>query len=114
MRDDRDRLTDILTAIDRILGKTTGGKIIFDADEMLHVWVLHHLQIIGEAARCLSDDFRRLHPDPVWSKAAGMRHILVHHYFQIDAGQIWKLVEQDLQPLRDRVQHILASYRPDQ
>jgi uncharacterized protein with HEPN domain len=62
MRDDRDRLTDILTAIDRILGKTTGGKIIFDADKMLHVWVLHHLQIIGEAARCLSDDFRDYTP----------------------------------------------------
>jgi uncharacterized protein with HEPN domain len=68
MRDDRERLTDISTAIDRILSKTTQGRNDFDADEMLQVWVLHHLQIVGEAARRLSEEFRRLHPDPVWSK----------------------------------------------
>ena len=111
MRDDRERLTDILTAIDRILSKTTQGKGPFHADEMLQVWVLHHLQIVGEAARCLSDEFRRLHLDDVWSKAAGLRHILVHHYFKIDAGQIWKVVEHDLPPLRERVRAILASQR---
>ena len=99
MRDDRERLTDISTAIDRILRKTTQGRAAFDADEMLQVWVLHHLQIVGEGSRCLSDEFRRLHPDDVWPKAAGMRHILVHHYFEIDADQIWKVGEHDLPPL---------------
>ena len=77
---------------------------------MLQVWVLHHLQIVGEAARCLSEEFRRRHSDPVWSKTVGMRHILVHHYFQIDADQVWNVVEHDLRPLRDRVQGILATY----
>jgi uncharacterized protein with HEPN domain len=110
MRDDRERLADISTAIDRILEKTAQGKAAFDADEMLQVWVLHHLQIIGEAARCLSDEFRQRHLDKVWSKAAGMRHILVHHYFQIDAEQIWNVVQHELTPLRERVQGILASY----
>ena len=76
---------------------------------MLHVWVLHHLQIVGEAARSLSEQFRQAHPDPVWSKAAGMRHILVHHYFEIDAHQIWNVVERDLSPLRERVASILTS-----
>jgi uncharacterized protein with HEPN domain len=109
MRDDRERLADILTAIDRIFTKTGGGKIAFDTDEMLQIWVLHHLQIVGEAARCLSEEFRRLYPDPVWSKAAGMRHILVHHYFEIDAAQIWNVVEHDLRPLHDRVRALLAA-----
>lgn len=110
MRDDRERLTDILTAIDRILIKTTQGRDVFNADEMLQVWVLHHLQVVGEAARSLSEEFKRLHADAVWAKAAGMRHILVHHYFDIDADQVWKVVEQDLGPLRDRVGLILASF----
>jgi uncharacterized protein with HEPN domain len=43
-----------------------------------------------------------------------MRHILVHHYFQIDADQIWSVVEHDLRPLRKRVQAILASYGTEQ
>jgi uncharacterized protein with HEPN domain len=109
MRDDRERLGDILTAIDRILDKAGQGKETFDADEMLQVWVLHHLQIVGEAARSLSEQFRQLHPDAVWSKATGMRHILVHHYFEIDANQIWRVVEHDLPSLRERVASILAS-----
>jgi len=110
VRNDRDRLADILTAIERILSKTTQGRTVFDADEMLQIWVLHHLQIVGEAARCLSEGFRRAYPDPAWSKAAGMRHILVHHYFEIDAGQIWNVVEHDLKPLRERVQAILVLF----
>jgi uncharacterized protein with HEPN domain len=114
MRDDRERLVDIAAAIDKILDKTVLGRKIFDTDEMLQVWVLHHLQIIGEAARCLSEEFRRLHPDPVWSKAAGMRHILVHHYFEIDADQIWKVVEYDLRPLRERLNSILSGYGTDE
>ncbi len=103
MRNDRERLADILHAIHRILEKTAEGRGGFDQDEMLQVWVLHHLQIVGEAARCLSEEFRQRHPDPVWAKAAGMRHILVHHYFEIDADQIWKVVERDLKPLRNLI-----------
>jgi uncharacterized protein with HEPN domain len=113
MRDDRERLGDMLAAIDRILSKAPSGKPAFHADEMLQVWVLYHLQIVGEAARCLSEEFRQQHPDPVWSRAAGMRHILVHHYFQIDPDQIWNVLEHDLRPLRERVRAILASHKPE-
>jgi uncharacterized protein with HEPN domain len=109
MRDDRERLQDILTAIDRILAKTQAGKKYFETDEMLQVWVLHHLQIIGEAARCLSTKFRDLHPDEVWSEAAGMRNILVHHYFEIDSERIWRVVENDLPTLRRKVGGILKA-----
>jgi uncharacterized protein with HEPN domain len=67
MRDDRERLADILTAIDRILSKTSGGRTAFDSDEMLQIWVLHY-QLLGEAARCLSEEFRQEYPDAVWSE----------------------------------------------
>ena len=46
---------------------------------MLQVWAIHHLQIIGEACRGLSQQFRLRHPDEVWGKATGLRHLLVHH-----------------------------------
>jgi len=91
MRADLERLQDILKAIDRILSKTDAGREVFNADQMLQVWVLHHLQIVGEAARSLSREFKDRHPDKAWSGAAGMRHILVHHYFEIDAEQVWKV-----------------------
>ena len=62
MRDDPERLRDILKAIDQILIKTQPGRNSFDSDDMLQVWVLHHLQIIGEAARCLTEPFRQRIP----------------------------------------------------
>lgn len=65
--------------------------------------MLYHLQIIGEAARSLSVEFRQLFPDPVWSKVIGLRNILVHHYFEIDEELIWQVVEQDLPPFRETV-----------
>lgn len=112
MRDDRERLKDILKATGHILAKTGDGLQALGADEMLQVWVLHHLQIIGEAARSLSQEFRQRHPDQVWAEAAGLRNILVHHYFEIDADEVWKVVENDLAPLRDRVVQILEDERP--
>jgi uncharacterized protein with HEPN domain len=109
MRDDSDRLQDILKAIDHVLDKTKTGRVAFDSDEMVQVWVLHYLQIIGEAARCLSAEFRQHHPDKIWSEAAGMRHILVHHYFEINAEQAWRVVQHDLPSLRSKVIQILSS-----
>ncbi len=49
MRDDRERLLDILEAIERIEKYTARGRSVFDEDELIQTWVLHHLQIIGEA-----------------------------------------------------------------
>jgi uncharacterized protein with HEPN domain len=109
VRDDRERLKDILKAADYIIAKTGDGRVRFEADEMLQVWVLHHLQIIGEAARSLSQEFGQRNPARVWAEAAGLRNILVHHYFEIDADEVWKVVEGDLKPLRKRVAQILDA-----
>ncbi len=107
MRDDRDRLRDILRAIDRILEGTLAGRSEFQNDVKLQVWVLYHLQIIGEASRSLSEELRQSYPDPVWSKAVGLRNILVHHYFEIDEELVWQVVERDLPSFRDLVVRVL-------
>ncbi len=54
MRDDRERLADILEAIERI-GKYAGrGRAAFERDELIQTWILHHLQIIGrQSGHCL-------------------------------------------------------------
>lgn len=38
-----------------------------------------------------------------------MRHILVHHYFEIDSDQVWKVVEYDLPRLKETVVRILGE-----
>ncbi|MES1243245.1 MAG: DUF86 domain-containing protein [Acidobacteriota bacterium] len=108
MRRDRQRLQDILEAIERIERVAVQGKSAFEDDEMIQVWILHHVQIIGEAARGLSEDFRKEHSHIPWSVIVGMRNILVHDYFGIDPEEVWSAVERDLPALRDEVERILA------
>lgn len=107
MRDDRARLTDIREALDRIEKYTRRGKDDFMSDELVQVWVIHHLQMIGEAANGISPKIQKQYPDVPWGEIIGLRNILVHHYFAIDAKEIWAVVERDIPPLRGAVDRIL-------
>ncbi len=79
MRDDRERLLDIQEALERIERYAAQGRESFEQNELIQTWILHHLQILGEAARAISTDFKQQHPEVAWPQIAGMRNILVHH-----------------------------------
>jgi uncharacterized protein with HEPN domain len=63
MRSDADRLSDILQAIAKIRERNTDSIQAFQCDEVLQVWVIHHLQVIGEAARNVSQSLKDRHPE---------------------------------------------------
>ena len=109
MRDDRERLLDIQEAIKQIEKYTIRGKQVFLSDELIQNWVIHHLQIIGEASNRLSKDFREKHPGISWTDIIGMRHILVHNYFDVDLKIVWTTVEKDLSMLKQHVNAILKT-----
>jgi uncharacterized protein with HEPN domain len=109
MRDDRERLLDIQEAIERIEKYAARGRETFERDELIQVWILHNLQILGEAARAISDDFKQQHPEVSWQQIAGMRNILVHDYFGIDASIVWVVVERDLPALKEQVVAMLVQ-----
>lgn len=90
MRDDRERLADILEAIDRIDKYAVLGRTALESEDLLQTWVVHHLMILGEACRALSRDFRTRHPDEVWVLAAGLRNVIVHEYFGVDLEVVWR------------------------
>lgn len=112
MIDDDRRLQDIRDAAERILSHAGGGRPAFDRDEMLQVWMLHHLQVIGEAVRTLTAELRDSHPEVPWRKIVGMRHVLVHQYFEIDLDEVWGAVENDVEPLKQHVERILSERGP--
>lgn len=109
MRSDTERLRDVFEAIERIERHTVRGRDAFNQDELLQTWVLHHLLIIGEACRALSADFRAAHPERVWAEAAGLRNVIVHHYFGIDHEVVWGVVERDLVTLKRLVREIAGE-----
>jgi uncharacterized protein with HEPN domain len=107
MRDDQQRLKDILEAIERIQRRAGTDRKEFDRNELLQVWIVHHLQIIGEAARGVTEATRDSIPEIPWKQIVGMRHILVHHYFGIDLETVWSVVEGDLESLKASLQQVL-------
>ncbi len=109
MRDDHERLFDIQEAIERIEKYTAQGRDVFEQDELVQTWIVHHLQIIGEASRALSADLRTQYPQVPWSKIIGMRNILVHDYFGIDTDIVWAAVEGDLPDLKADIETILEE-----
>lgn len=108
MRDDRERLLDIIEAITRIERHTAGGRPSLQ-DELVQTWVIHNLEILGEAARGLSDELPRRHPDIPWREIVAMRNVLAHGYFGIDIERVWTTVERDLPKLKEQVAGILAD-----
>jgi uncharacterized protein with HEPN domain len=99
MRDDIRRLEDIQEAIEKIEKHRSEGRSKFDRDEMLQVWITHHLGIIGEAAANISEATRSQYPDVPWKSIIGMRNILVHRYFGIDLNPVWQAAAVASHPL---------------
>jgi uncharacterized protein with HEPN domain len=112
VRSDRDRLNDILSAIQKISEHTGAGREEFLRDEMLQVWMIHHFEIIGESARSLSSELRGRHPEVPWSQVIAMRNILVHEYFGLNLEQVWMAAVRDLPELRRKVEQVLEGLSP--
>jgi len=107
LRSDRERLLDIVEAIERVERYAARGEDAFTQDELVQTWMLRHLQVIGEAARAMSEGFRAAHPEIPWSAIIGTRTILVHRYFQIDLALLWLVVEREIPALKASISDIL-------
>ncbi len=79
----------------------------FDRDEALRLALAHLEQIIGEAARRVSREFRERHPQVPWKAIVGMRHKVVHDYLDVDEDVVWDTVKNELAPLITELERIL-------
>ena len=109
MRDYNERLLDILEAIEKIEKYTSRGHEAFEQDELIQTWIVHHLQIIGEAASALPESFRDRYPEVPWSKIIGMRNILVHNYFGVDVDVVWAVVVDDITDLKQKIENAIRN-----
>jgi uncharacterized protein with HEPN domain len=109
VRDPKERLLDILDAIAAIERHSGGDKAAFERDELLQVWFLRHLQIIGEAVRHLPSDVRMSAPEIPWTEIVGMRNILVHGYFDIDTDIVWDAATRDVPAIKPSLERLLET-----
>jgi uncharacterized protein with HEPN domain len=109
MRKDRERLLDIDEAITKIERYTVRGKAEFMEDELIQTWVLFQFQVIGEAARSLSEELRSTYAQVMWRDIIDFRNLLVHEYFRIDLDLVWLIVESELPDLKAQITEILRK-----
>ncbi|MBD8894263.1 HepT-like ribonuclease domain-containing protein [Roseibium litorale] len=92
------RLSDILEAIGDIRAFTEGmdQTAFLEApvrDRKTYWAVLAALLVIGEAVKGLPAQIRDRHPDISWHAIAGLRNLLAHEYFRVDADLVWAVLE---------------------
>jgi uncharacterized protein with HEPN domain len=109
MRDDTERLRDILESIERIEKYANDGKAVFERQELIQIWIVYHLQIIGEATRATSQNFKAQYPEIPWRDASDLRNLTIHEYFRINLDIIWDIVEKDIPLLKGKVEAILKK-----
>ena len=109
-RDDGVYLHDIVDAIQQVEAYLDGVDFqAFRTDRMRQDAVVRQIGIIGEASRKLSDQLREERPDIPWADIIGMRHKVLHDYFDVDEQTMWDTVRSDLPKLKQQVLRILQD-----
>ncbi len=110
MIDDVNRLLHIIDASSQLQAFIKDKKRKdLDTDTMLGLAVVRLLEIIGEAARGMSDVLRKKYPDIPWHYMASMRNRLIHGYFDVDMDIVWNTVTQELPEVTGRIQAVLRT-----
>jgi len=76
----------------------------YKSNKILRFAVIKNLEIVGEAAYLLTKDFKENHPEVEWAPVIGMRHVLVHGYYQIKDEIVWATIQTELQPLKEKIE----------
>jgi len=70
-----------------------------DRDELFSLAMFRLLEVIGEAARGVSTEFRAGSPQIPWREIIGTRNRLIHGYSEVNLDIVWSIIDQELPPL---------------
>jgi uncharacterized protein with HEPN domain len=112
--EDRVRLRHMLDAAEEAVGFYTGkGSEDLGNARVLLLAIVKDIEIIGEAAAKVSRELQDTFPSIPWSDIIGMRHRLIHAYFDIDSEVVARTVTHDLPPLIAELRAALADRGSD-
>jgi uncharacterized protein with HEPN domain len=112
-KDDRAYLWDMLTAAKAVVGFVQGRTLDdYMADLMLRSAVERQVEIIGEAARRVSNEFQAAHPEISWRPIQAQRHVLAHDYGEIKHDRIWRVAVEHVPALITLLEPLVPNLPP--
>lgn len=103
-------LKHILESIEIIEKHVKGiNKEKFSKNLMIQDAIIRRVEIIGEAAKNLSAEFKKKHKTVEWREIMGMRDKLIHDYFGVNIGVVWKTSNEDIPVLKKQIEKLLKK-----
>ncbi len=90
-------------AVEMVRGRSRSD---LDTDRQMNLALVRLMEVIGEAATRVPEDFRRRYPEVHWRDVADLRNRLIHGYDAIDFDRLWTIIEQDLPTLIEQLEPI--------
>ncbi len=110
MKEDKVFLRHILDEIDFLIDETEGINFEeFMKNEVLKRACSRSIEIIGEAAKNLSAEFKERNRDIEWKKISGLRDKIIHYYFGVNWDIVWDVIGNRLPGLKEKIENILRK-----
>lgn len=93
----------------KLFTRDTAGPDDFYEDERTFDAVLMNFVVIGEAVARLSEELKEKEKEVPWSQIKGLRNIVAHDYFGVDAEEVWQIVQNNLPVLTDDISKIIKG-----
>ena len=114
MKHDQVFLKHILDEINFLTKETEGIKFEqFIKNEILKRACSRSLEIIGEAVKNLSLDFKKQYKEIEWKKIAGLRDKMIHDQFGVNWDIVWDVIKNQIPKLKEQVENILDKIKSE-